>query len=138
MRFRYSRPGFIFLLSVLAIGAIAVATTISLLLLGGGAERSAGTLVDSSQAMELAQTCAERAIRSLRADLTYPGSETISLANGTCQVRPVGGAGNTQRTICTVGTVGAATHRLEIGIDTVYPKTLVSFWREVPSLTLCP
>ena len=57
------RNGYVFLISVLVIGAIAATTAISLILLGLASEQSGLSVIQSSQAYELAQACAERAFR---------------------------------------------------------------------------
>jgi len=138
MNTRSSRPGFVFLLSILAVGVIGMATTVSLLLLGSAAERSAATIATSAQALENANTCVERAIRNLRLEPTYAGGTTQTLTYGTCTLSAIGGSGNLDRTICAQGDNRNVTRRLEVVIDTLYPRTVISRWREVSSFTLCP
>ena len=138
IRMSRGKPGFVFLISVLIIGAIVTAMSTSLILLGIAAEQNGMTVVQSAQAYEYAQTCAERALLSLRSDLTYDGGETVTFSNGTCTVMHAGGSGNTDRTLCLEGTSGRTTRRLEIAIRKVYPQATVTSWREVSSFTLCP
>ncbi len=132
------RPGYIFLLSVLFIGAISIAVSVSLILLGLAAGESGLSTRQSTQAWEYANTCAERALRSLRSDLTYAGNETFTFSSGSCDVRDVGGSGNTNRTVCTDGKSGQAIRRLEISIAQVYPSVTIATWREVSGFSLCP
>ncbi len=85
-----SRPGYIFLVTVLVIGAIASATATSLLLLGWAAEQNGLLLMQSAQAYEHANTCAERALRELRRDLAYTGNVTHTFEYGSCEIRVIG------------------------------------------------
>ncbi len=132
------RPGYLLLMTVLIIGAIAISTTITLLLVSGAAEGSAYTLGQSMQAVENAQTCVERALQSLRTDLTYAGSETVALSSGNCVIRPVGGSGNEDRQICVQGIVGNTLRQFEVRVAAVYPQLRIASWLEVTSFSLCP
>ena len=88
------RPGYIFLVAVLVTGAIATATAVSMLYLSLAAERNSYAIVQSAQALEYAQTCAERAIRTLRRDITYMGGHTITLGtDASCTLSVITGAG---------------------------------------------
>lgn len=139
-RFSSHRPGYIFLITVLVIGAIATTAAVSLILLGIAAEQSGATVQQSAQALEMAQTCAERALRSLRADITYDGGETVTLdPGGTCTIHPIGGSGNDERTLCIEGLSGNALRRLEIAIADLYPRIRIDDWREVAEFSShCP
>jgi hypothetical protein len=130
-------PGYIFLISVLVIGSIATTTAVSLILLGLATQQTGLAVVQSAQALELAQTCAERGLRSLHADLTYAGGDTFSFTSGTCVIHHVGGAGNANRTLCVEGDSGNTVRRLEILIRKLYPQTTVASWKEVSAYSLC-
>jgi hypothetical protein len=134
---RAARPGYIFLVSVLVIGAIAAATTISMILLGLAAQQNGYSIVQSAQAWEYAQTCVERALRSLRSDPYYAGSERCVFTYGGCTLSAVGGEGNANRTICAQGTSGDAVRRAEVKVATLRPTTTIDTWRETASFTLC-
>lgn len=132
------RHGYVFLITVLVIGAVAASTAISLILLGLAAEQTGLTVVQSAQAYELAQTCAERTIRSLRADPVYGGNETFTLTGGTCIVSPIDGSGNNSRVVCVEGQSGNAVRKFQISIRELYPAVRISSWQEVSMFTLCP
>ncbi len=132
------RPGFVFLISVLVIGIIVTEMAMSLILLGLAAQQSGFTVAQTAQAFENAQTCAERGLRSLRADLSYDGNETFTLVNGTCSITRTGGSGNQDRALCVQGESGRSTRRIEIAIQEVYPSIKILSWSEVGSFTLCP
>lgn len=133
-----SRPGYIFLVSVLVIGVIASATATSLMLLGWAAEQNGLVVVQTSRAFEYAQTCAERAIRSLRADPGYAGGHETQFEWGACEVLAIGGGGNTDRSVCIEGSSGDHVRRMEIDIERLFPSTVIASWKEVPEFTLCP
>ncbi|UPA22620.1 hypothetical protein K8942_00175 [Candidatus Peribacteria bacterium] len=132
-----ARNGYVFLVTVLMIGAIASTTLLSLLLLGWAAEQN-GALVERSQhAFELMQICAERSLRSLRLDPTYAGNETFTFARGTCKVYDIGGSGNLDRTLCIESVSGPVTRRVEIQVNRIFPLTTIRSWQEVTAFTRC-
>ncbi len=137
MRQFSSRPGYIFLLSVLSIGAIASATTISMILLGLAAQQNGATVVETTQAWEYAQSCVERSLHSLRQDPSYIGEQTITFARGTCQIYSIGGAENVERTICVLGRSGDSVRRVEVKVKRLLPITMIDTWRETDAFTLC-
>ncbi len=133
-----SHSGYVFLVTVLMIGAIASTTLLSLLLLGWAAEQN-GVLVERSmRSFEQVQVCAERTLRSLRLDPTYAGDETFKLDYGNCTIRKISGAGNINRIVCVESTVGTVTRRLEISISRLFPLITISSWQEVSAFTKCP
>lgn len=132
------RPGFVFLLSILVIGAIVTEMAMSLILLGLAAQMSGLTVVQSAQSFEYAQACAERSLLSLRYDLSYDGGETVTFDNGSCAVAHTGGSGNADRAVCVIGQSGKSTRRMEIAIEQVYPRVKISSWKEVSAFSLCP
>jgi hypothetical protein len=133
-----SHSGYIFLVSVLAIGAIATATVVSLLLLGWAAEQNGYLVMQSRQANENARTCAERALRSLRSDVTYGGEQTFQLTRGSCTIDPIGGTGNENRTICVLGIDVNTDARMEVLVSKLYPSVVISSWQNVSDFSLCP
>ena len=130
-------PGYVFLLSVLAVGAIATTVTTAFLLLSLAMQQSGQSLTRSEQAFGNAQTCAERALYSLFEDTEYSGSESITLNYGTCEIFTVGGSGNENRTVCTEGTYGGTTRRFEIFLERIVPSIELFAWQEVPTISSC-
>lgn len=131
------RCGYVFLLSVLFAGVIAVAITATMLMLGWLAIANSQIMQQSSKALMLAQSCAEHALLQLYEDNTYAGLESITNFDGTCAILRVGGAGNENRTVCIEGTSGASTRRLEIVLQRLLPSVLVYSWQEVKMFTSC-
>lgn len=132
-----NRRGYIFLLSVIMIGAIATATLSSLLMIGVGSMQIGFTVRQSEQARSLAQTCAERALRALWEDTSYAGIEALTFSEGQCDILRVGGSGNENRSVCAEGRVGSTVRRYEILLEQVLPSIQVSAWREVDQFSAC-
>jgi hypothetical protein len=135
---RFAHKGYVFLVTVLMVGAIASATLLSLLLLGWAAMQNGALSMYSQQALEYANTCAERSLRSLRLDPTYNGEKRFWFGPDSCYTRLIGGAGNYNRTLCTEGVSFNVTRRLEIKIKRLYPTVQIESWQEVPAFTQCP
>jgi len=132
-----NRSGYIFLLSVLVVGAISLAVTTSALLLSTSAARTGLSLKHSSESLALAQACAEHAVLELRSNSSYGGSELLSIGNGTCEILTVGGTGNENRTICAEGIRGDTARRIEILITRLLPKVAITSWQEVTDFISC-
>jgi hypothetical protein len=131
------RRGYVFLISVLAIGAISTATAVSMILLGLAAQQSGFALVESAQAWEYANTCIERALQSLRSDPHYVGGQTFTFTSGTCTLKIIGGRGAVNRTLCAEGNSGGSIRRVEVIASRTLPTTVIDTWKEVSVFTLC-
>ncbi len=134
---RHAHGGYVFLVTILMVGVIATATSVSLMLLSWAAEQNGFLVQRSTQAYEYANTCAERALRKMRIDPAYAGEETFSFATGSCSILRIGGAGNENRTLCTSGVVADISRRLQIHIDYLYPSVRIDSWSEVLSSDAC-
>lgn len=131
------REGYILLITILIIGAIASAILSSLMLLGISGAQVSFSVQQSEQALAAAQGCAEYALLKLRQSPSYAGNEFRTLGNDTCEVLTIGGIGNNNRSLCTEGLSGDAIRRLEIAISQILPQTRVYSWQEVSVFTLC-
>lgn len=132
-----SHPGYILLISIVIIGAIASAILSSLLFLGISANQLSLSVQQSKQALAAAQACSEYALLKLRTVPAYSGNETLNLNGSSCQLLEIGGTGNNNRYLCIQGVSGDSTRRLEISINQILPKTLIASWQEVGSFSLC-
>ncbi len=135
--FRTSQKGYILLITILFVGAIASAILSSVLLLGTSSNQVSLSVLEANQALAQAQGCAEYALRALRDSPYYAGGEIVTLGAGTCEVLPVGGIGNSNRLICTEGKVQDTVRRLEVIVSQLLPATTIYSWQEVPVFTLC-
>ncbi len=133
----HQQSGYVFLLSVLVLGAVATAVVGSFLILGIASLQTGQSLEKSSQAFAFAQTCAERALNNIFDDIEYTGNESLTFEEGTCDILVIGGSGNNNRTICTEGTSKNATRRLQIIVERVLPSISVYSWEEVSIITAC-
>lgn len=138
MRIPPSRPGYVLLISVLAVGAIVTLMVAVLLLLSATIARSTISLEQSARAMTYANTCAERMLLDLFRDPNATSNGTVTFAFGSCTTSPVAGVGNTDRAICVEGLSGTVRRRLEISVSRLLPSVRVRSWREVTQFSLCP
>lgn len=137
MRLPRAHHGYVFLLSVLVVGTMAVATLGSLLFIGLGLLRTSATVEQSEQAFALAHTCAERALRALWEDAGYRGNEQLTFPQGTCNILHVGGSGNENRSLCVEGRAGETRRRFEIILGRLLPSIQVYSWQEVENFSSC-
>lgn len=133
-----SRDGYAFLITVLVIGVMAVATATSLMLLGWAAEQNGFLIERSGQAEEYAKACLERTFRRLRLEPTYAGNETITFPKGSCVIRPVVGDGVNDRRVCVEGRSGNVVRRFQADIAELFPAIRTSSFAEVIEFTSCP
>lgn len=136
MRLR-SRDGYVFLISVLSVGAMVTLIVSVLLLISTTFARSARSLEQSSQALGNVHACMERALLALRSDQAYTGGETVTFDDGSCRILPLGGVGAMDRTVCASGESGEAVRRMEADIAALFPSVTIRSWAEVPAFTLC-
>lgn len=123
--------GYTTLISVIVIGAIATAITVTLLLSGYINSENSRDVLDSAQARAIANACSERALSSLRLDLLYEGNENYSIDSGTCTISPLEGWGNYSRTIDVEGLKGEYIYRVRIVVGQVYPSMEIVSWEEL-------
>lgn len=122
------QKGYITLISVLIIGTVGVAITLSLLLLGLGSSRTSFALEQSNMAKSLADSCVEEALNKLRLDSNYSGDETINFNQGSCYISSIIVNGN-ERTIQAQGTVNTIIRRVEVTAQVIPTMQIIS-WQE--------
>jgi len=122
--------GYITLISVLVVGAVGIAITTSLILLGVGSSRTSFAVEQSNQAKGLANACAEEALQQIRDSTPYTGSGNLALGQGTCTYT-VTSQGGQDRTITASGTVGTIVRKVSIVITKISPSITISTWQEV-------
>jgi hypothetical protein len=130
MRQQRNTGGYVTLLSVLVVGAVGLAVTASLLLLGIGSARTSFAVRQSLQAKSLASACAEQGLEQIRANISYVGTGNLSLGQGVCSYT-VTNQGGSNRTIDSVGTVGTVVRKSRVIINAIIPLIIVSSWQEV-------
>lgn len=126
-----SNTGFIALTSLVIISAIVLAVSIGVSL------RSVdGTKIGMAQEFGLsarvaAERCAEEALMRLKNDLLYTGGESIIEDGESCDIRPVGGSGNTNRIIETQSTVSGYTKKIRVIASQINPLIVIASWEIV-------
>lgn len=122
--------GFITLISVLVVGAVGVAVTLSLILLGLGSSRTSFAVEQSNQAKALANACAEEALEQIRDSTPFTGTGNLTLGQGTCAYT-VTSQGGQNRTVTASGTVGTIIRKVKIIINKINPTITATSWQEV-------
>jgi hypothetical protein len=123
-----NNQGYIALISVLIISAIAVAITISLIFLGLGASRSSLAIQQSAQAKVMANACVNQALLEI-AENDFIGTDNLISTQGSCSYL-VTDLGGTNRDVRAEAIVGAATRRVQVLVDQTSPVNITS-WQEV-------
>lgn len=121
--------GYVTLVSILVIGAVGVSVATSLLLFGLGASRNSFSVEQSSQAMGLADACAEEALQQIWTDDTYVGTGNLTLGQGNCSYTVSGISA--PKTITASGTVGMVVRKVSIILDVLTPYLNANPWQEV-------
>ena len=122
--------GYITLISVLIVGAVGVAVTLSIILLGLGLSRTSFATEQSNQAKGLANACAEEALQQIRDSLSFTGSGNLALGQGACSYI-VTSQGGQNRTVTASGTVGTIVRKVTIIINQINPLIIITSWQEV-------
>lgn len=123
--------GYITLMSVLVVGAVGVALTVSLILLGLGSSRTSFAVEQSNQAKALANACAEEALEQMREATDFTGNGSLALGAGNCTYN-ITSQGGENRTVTTSGTVGTLVRKVSILVNDITPVITVSSWQEIP------
>ncbi|MCA9364012.1 hypothetical protein KC727_02230 [Candidatus Kaiserbacteria bacterium] len=121
--------GYVTLISVLIVGAVGVAVTLSLVLLGLSSSQTSFASEQSDQAKGLANACAEEGLQRIRDNTAYTGTGNLSLGQGACTYT-VTSHGSENRTIRTVGIVGTIVREVEITINSIEPDIQIVSWQE--------
>jgi uncharacterized protein (UPF0333 family) len=129
-RYDSHSSGFVVLLSVLIVSAIATAIVVSLLLLGIGSSRTSFALEQSNQAKALANTCAEEALQQISDSTPFTGTGSLNLGQGSCDYE-VTSQGGQDRTITAEGVVGSVVRRVWITINKINPDIDMTRWEEL-------
>jgi hypothetical protein len=122
--------GYIVLISVLIIGAVGLAITTSLIILGIGFSQTSYTIVQSAQAKGLTNACLSDALQKIRNSTSFSGVGSLTLEQGTCRYLVTVQTGE-NRQINASSTVGSVIRKSKITITQINPRITVSSWQEV-------
>lgn len=124
-------PGFIALISVLIMSALALLLGIGVLTRAFEESSIQDAQWYAARAEAAATYCAEAALMKLKSSQTYAGNETLIMNGDTCRIRAVGGSGNSNRTIQATSTVMGANRNIAITVQQIDPVLQVSSWQDV-------
>jgi len=121
--------GYITLVSVLVMGAIGVAITVSIILLGVGSSQTSFVDERSNQAKGLVNACVEEALQQIHDSISFTGSGTFMFGQGTCGYMVTNGGGS-NRTIVSSSTIGVMIRKVTVQINQLNPTIHISSWQE--------
>ncbi len=130
MHYKKQESGYITLISVLVVGAVGVAVTLSIILLGLGSSKTSFAVEQSDQAKAIANACAEEALQQIRDSSSFVGSGNLTVGQGTCGYS-VSSQGGENRTVIASGIVGTIVRKITIVINSINPLIRVTSWQEV-------
>lgn len=123
-----NKNGYITLFSILIAGAIGLASTVSMLILGLNSTKISSAIEQSNQSKAIVNGCMEQALQYIKDNPDFTGSGTVPFPNGDCLYTITGASPN--KTIQITGVVGTITRKGEITIDQINPINIAS-WQEV-------
>lgn len=121
--------GYVILLTVLVVGAVAVTAAAALLIVGVDSAKNANLKVSSHSAGLLADACAEEALEVIRESLSFSGYGSLGLGESGCSYFITKLSGQ-NRTIVASSTVGGAARAVRIKIDRMFPIISIVSWQE--------
>lgn len=124
------QQGYVALITVLIIGAAALAICLSLLLTGTDSQRNALTQQQSEQARSLALACANEALQQIHDNIAFSGTNGLTQGQGTCSYTVNVTAGTT-RSVATSGTVGSVVRKVQAYVTIGTSSISVTSWQEV-------
>ena len=124
-----SKKGYIALLSVLVLGAVAASLAFSLFAGSGRSDALIATEVNL-RARGYAESCAEEALENIRTTTSYTGTNTLSWSAGSCTATVAAGTGE-NRTITVTGLSGGSTQHLTITLTAINPLLVISSWQDL-------
>lgn len=122
--------GYIALLSILIIGAAALAISTTLLLTGTDSQRAGLIEQQSKQARNLAAACAQEALQQIHDNTNFTGTNNLSLGQGSCTYT-VTSTGASTRSFTASGTVGNTIRKIQAYVTIGSSSISVTSWQEV-------
>ena len=119
--------GYIALLTVIIMGAVATVIATSLVLLGLGYSRSSLSESQAASAKSAADACTESALVQIRLSSSFTGSGNLTLSGSTC-VYTV--ANTVTSSIVATGVSGNSTRRVTVDLSSRSPNIVFTKWQE--------
>ncbi len=127
---RRLQDGYVALLAVLMVGAIALSVATALLLTGTDSQRTALVVQQARQARSLAIACGQEAAQAVHDNIAYHNSGSLSQGQGSCTYS-VTLTSATTRTITATGTVGSVVQKVTATATVGASTMTLSGWKEV-------
>lgn len=124
------KQAYMALLSVMVIGAIAVAIATTFVLLGLNLGATSFAQEQSSQARALADLCLEEALQQIRSSTPFTGTATINAGQGSCTYT-VSNLGGQNRLVISSSTVGSINRKVQTNITAINPSIVTDSWQEL-------
>jgi hypothetical protein len=124
------KRGFITILSVVLIGAVAVALTTAVLYMSTNnlvVDREAN---DSLVARHYAESCGQIALQGLRDNQNFSGTTSYAFLEGGCSAY-IENLGGGVANISAMGTSSLAVRKVKISTSALRPDIIISSWQEV-------
>lgn len=127
---RDTQSGYVALLTVLIVGAVAVAAALVLVATSADSQRTALIAQQSKQARSLAVACGEEGLQAIRENIYYTGTASLTLGQGTCNYTIASTAIST-RTITVVATVNNTSRKIQINVTIGTSNISITSWQDV-------
>lgn len=127
---RTTQSGYIALLSVMIVGAVATAIGVVLLITSSDSQRSALVSQQSKQARALGVACAHEALQVIHENTAYTGTGDLSLGQGTCSYT-VSSTGANTRSIVTSGTVNNVLRKIQVNVTIDSSNISITSWQDI-------
>ncbi|MBI4947970.1 hypothetical protein HY844_00190 [Candidatus Berkelbacteria bacterium] len=120
---------YITLISILIIGAVSLAITLSVLTFGIVSGQNTATSNSMFIAKGLADSCAEEALIQINLSPQYVGTETLTTGPNSCTYT-VTDTGETAKLITSISTVGTIKRKVTVQVSAIIPNIIISSWVE--------
>lgn len=124
------QSGYVALMSVLIVAAIATAVAVTLLGTGVNSQRSLLIEQQSKQARSLAVACAQESLQLLHDNTAFTGTGSLTLGQGSCTYTVTNAGGNTRINDAT-GTVGNVVKKIQVYVTIGVSSISITSWQEV-------
>jgi type II secretory pathway component PulK len=124
------QEGYVALISVLIVGAAALAIALALLTTGLDMQRSALVSQQSTQARGLADACIEEALQQIYTTASFTGTSNISQGQGSCSYT-VTNSGGSNRVVDATGTVSGVVRKVKVYVTITSSSISITSWQEV-------
>lgn len=127
---KLNERGYIALMLVIIIQAVAIVITFTLLTVG--TDRLHETQVNQRQvqARGMANACIDEALQQIHDNIAFSGTNSVSLGGNSCTYTVTVVTGST-RTILASGTAGNVVRNIQVGVTISSTSISISSWQEV-------